>query len=109
VLYFVLKASPELFRSGWFVESVVSAALVVLVLRTRGAFWRSRPSMTLALATLAVICAAIAQPYTPVGAAFGFVPLPVLFLVLMGLIVVSYIASAEMLKRWFYREVGQRQ
>jgi len=109
VLYFVLKASPELFRSGWFVESVVSAALVVLVLRTRGVFWRSRPSMTLALATLAVICVALALPYTPVGAAFGFVPLPGLFLVLMGLIVVGYIASAEMLKRWFYREAGQRK
>lgn len=107
VLYFVLKGSPELFRSGWFVESVVSAALVVLVLRTRGAFWRSRPSMTLALATLAVVVVAVALPFTPVGAAFGFVPLPGLFLVMMGLIVVGYVGSAEMLKRWFYREAGK--
>jgi len=104
VLYFVLKASPEQFRSGWFVESVVSAALVVLVLRTRDPFWRSRPSRALALATLCVVIAAIALPYTPVGAVFGFAPLPWLFLSLMGLIVVGYIGAAEMLKRSFYRE-----
>lgn len=105
VLYFMLKASPELFRSGWFVESVVSAALVVLVLRTRGPFWRSRPSLALGLATLAVVVAAIMLPYTPLGAVFGFVPLPGLFLALMGLIVVAYIGAAEMLKRRFYRTI----
>jgi len=55
VLFFVLDASPELFRSGWFVESVVSAALVVLVIRTRGPFWRSRPSTALTLTTLTVL------------------------------------------------------
>ena len=105
VLYFVLQASPELFRSGWFVESVVSAALVVLVLRTRGPFWRSYPSRALALTTLGIVIAAIVLPYTSLGAAFGFAPLPWLFLSLMGLIVVGYIGSAEILKRSFYRRM----
>ena len=31
------------FRTGWFVESVVSASLIVLVIRTRRPFFRSRP------------------------------------------------------------------
>ncbi len=108
VLYSVLHASPELFRSGWFVESVVSAALVVLVIRTRGPFWRSRPSRTLALATVSVVIAAIALPYTPLGAVFGFAPLPWLFLLLMGGIVVGYIGSAELLKRAFYKRMVAR-
>jgi len=105
VLYFVLQASPELFRSGWFVESVVSATLVVLVLRTRGPFWRSYPSRALALTTLGIVITAIVLPYTSPGAAFGFAPLPWLFLSLMGLIVVGYIGSAEILKRSFYRRM----
>lgn len=106
VLYYFLNASPELFRSGWFVESIVSAALVVLVLRTRGPFWRSRPSMALILATLAVIVVAVALPYTPLGQVFGLVPLPPIFLALMGLIVGVYIGSAEMLKCTFYRRLA---
>ncbi len=107
VLFFILEASPELFRSGWFVESVVSAALVVLVIRTRGPFWRSRPSTALTLATLTVAAAAAALPYTPLGSLFGFVPLPPLFLGLMGLIVLGYIGSAELLKQTFYRQYEQ--
>lgn len=103
VLYFLLDASPELFRSGWFVESVVSAAMVVLVLRTRGPFWRSRPSLPLGLATLVVIIVTITLPYTPVGTLFGFAPLPWLFLALMSMIVAAYIGSAEVLKRTFYQ------
>ncbi len=103
VLYFMLQASPTLFRSGWFVESVVSASLVVLVIRTRGPFWRSRPSMTLTLATLLVVCVTMALPYTPLGQVFGFAPLPTLFMAMMCLIVLAYIVSAEILKRVFYR------
>ena len=84
VLFFMLHASPELFRSGWFVESVVSASLVVLVLRTRGPFWRSRASPELTLATMTIVAAAVALPYTPLGPVFGFAPLPPVFLGLMG-------------------------
>jgi Mg2+-importing ATPase len=104
LLFFMLNASPELFRSGWFVESVVSASLVVLVLRTRGPFWRSRASAELTLATVTIVAAAVALPFTPLGRVFGFAPLPPVFLGLMGLIVASYIACAELLKSAFYRK-----
>ena len=46
-----LGAGPAEFRTGWFVESVVSAALIVLVVRTRRPLLRSRPSRLLLLAT----------------------------------------------------------
>lgn len=36
LLLLVLKAPMAQFRTAWFVESVVSAALVVLAIRTRG-------------------------------------------------------------------------
>jgi Mg2+-importing ATPase len=35
VLLFILHATPDQFRTGWFLESVVSAALIVLVIRSR--------------------------------------------------------------------------
>lgn len=105
VLLWLLHAGPAEFRTGWFVESVVSATLIVLVVRTRGSFFRSKPGRALLCTTLAVAAATLAIPYTPVGATFGFVPLPPLFLALMGLIVLSYVASAELAKRWFYRGI----
>jgi Mg2+-importing ATPase len=103
VLYYVLKADAALFRSGWFVESIVSASLVVLVIRTRGPFWKSRPSRPMAIATIAVVASAIALPFTPVGALFGFVPLPPYFIGIMAVIVSAYVGSAEAMKQVFYR------
>ena len=105
VLIWVLHAGAREFRTGWFVESVVSATMIVLVVRTRGSFFRSRPSRALLVTTLSVATATLAIPYTPLGKIFGFVSLPPLFLGLMGLIVVGYIGSAELAKRWFYRNV----
>lgn len=105
VLLWLLHSEPAEFRTGWFVESVVSATLIVLVVRARGSILRSRPGRALLSTTLAVATATLAIPYTPLGAAFGFVPLPLLFLGLMGLIVLGYVVSAELAKRWFYRGV----
>jgi Mg2+-importing ATPase len=102
VLLWLLEAGPREFRTGWFVESVVSATLIVLVVRTRGNFFRSRPGRGLLGATLAVAAATVAIPYTRLGAAFDFVRVPPVFLGLMGSIVIAYVASAEIAKRGFY-------
>jgi len=105
VLLWLLHAGPAEFRTGWFVESVVSATLIVLVVRTRRSFLHSWPGRALLGATLAVTAATLTIPYTSLGAVFGFVPLPPLFLGLMGLIVLGYVLSAELAKHWFYRGV----
>ena len=105
VLLWLLRASPAQFRTGWFVESVVSASMIVLVVRTRGPFLASRPSPLLASATLLVVAGTVTLPWTPLGQLFGFVPLPPRFLPILGLLVLAYIASAETAKHWFYRRV----
>lgn len=103
VLLVGLRAGPAEFRTGWFVESVVSAALIVLVVRTRRPLLQSRPSRLLLLATLLVVTATLALPYTPLAKPLGFVPLPQQFLGVLALIVLAYGASAELAKSWFYR------
>ena len=103
VLLHILHAGTEQFRTGWFVESVLSAALVVLVVRSRHPFFRSRPGTHLMLATLGVVGATLVLPFLPVAPLLGMTPLPLLFLALLGLIVMMYIASAELAKRVFYR------
>ena len=105
VLIFILHAGPKEFRAGWFVESVISASLIVLVVRTRKPFFKSIPGRHLLTATLLVISATIVLPFLSAGNLFGFTPLPISFLALMGGIVVLYIISAEVVKKIFYKKV----
>lgn len=101
-LLFVLHASPEQFRTGWFVESVISASAIVLVIRTRRPAFTSMPGRYLVLATLAVACATLLLPYTPIAKPLGLTPLPVAFLLLLVSILLCYVLTAELVKRRFY-------
>jgi Mg2+-importing ATPase len=103
-----LKAPMEQFRTAWFVESVVSAALIVLVIRTRRPLVKSRPSFQLLTATLAAAAAAVALPFfTPAARILGFVPLPWVFLPVIAGIVLLYLVAAELLKRPFFARADQ--
>jgi Mg2+-importing ATPase len=105
VLLFILGASPTEFRTGWFLESIISAVLIVLVVRTRRPFWKSRPGKGLLIATIAVSIVSMIIIYTPIGAIFGFEPLPMEFLPLVAVIILLYIGSAELAKRYFYKRI----
>ncbi len=102
LLVSVLHATPEQFRTGWFLESVVSASLIVLVIRTRKPFFRSRPGNHLMSATFLVVVATLALPFTPVARLFDFRPLPVAFVVPLGGIVALYVIATEITKKVFY-------
>jgi P-type Mg2+ transporter len=102
-LLFLFRAGPGLFRSGWFVESVLSACMVVLVVRTRAPFYRSRPSKYLLGTTLLVMAATVVLPITPLGVLLGFVPLPLPLIGVIVAIVAMNVIAAEVAKRVFYR------
>ncbi|HVN30759.1 MAG TPA: magnesium-translocating P-type ATPase [Thermoanaerobaculaceae bacterium] len=102
-LLFLLHADTALFRTGWFVESVISAVLIVLVVRSRRPFFRSTPSRPLLRATLGVVVITLLLPYTPLAGPLGFVPLPPLFLAFVAVVVALYVVSAEATKAVFYR------
>jgi P-type Mg2+ transporter len=104
VMLWGFHAGPTLFRSGRFVESLATQTLVIFVIRTRQIpFLRSRPSMPLLLAALAVVAIGAALPATPLGHLMGFHALPGLFFLALTLMVVSYLALVELSKYWFYR------
>jgi P-type Mg2+ transporter len=104
VMLWVFHAGPALFRSGWFVESLATQTLVIFAIRTRRVpFFRSRPSLPLTLAALAVVTVGTVLPFTPLGHVLGFRPLPgPFFLFLIGAII-SYLALIEVGKHRFYR------
>ncbi|HOT08039.1 MAG: Copper-exporting P-type ATPase B [Methanosaeta sp. PtaB.Bin039] len=107
-LLFILHASVDQFRTAWFIESVVSACMVVLVIRTRRPFFRSSPGRYLIWTTLMVVVAAILLPYTSLAAQFKFIMLPSYILVIIATIVLLYVIVAEFVKMAFYRRTGIR-
>ena len=105
VLLLILHATQDQFRTGWFLESVISASLIVLVIRSRKPFFKSRPGKYLLMATLLIVVMTLILPFTPLGGIFGFRPLPISFLLLIAIVVVCYIISAELVKTVFYEKV----
>jgi Mg2+-importing ATPase len=106
VLLWLMKANEQSFQTGWFMESILSAGVVVFAVRTRLPFTRSRPSRAMLGMTLLVAAITLALPYTPLAGLMGFTPLPLTYLLVIFGIVALYFLSAELAKRWFYRKYG---
>ncbi|MCL4390497.1 MAG: magnesium-translocating P-type ATPase [Patescibacteria group bacterium] len=92
------------FRTGWFLESVISAAVIVLVIRSRKFFLSSRPSIYLLATTLLVVIAAHLAPYL-LGPVFGFKPLPIFLVLAINTIIVGYMFAAQAVKSFFYARI----
>jgi len=105
LLLLVLRANEGQFRTGWFLESVISASIIVLVIRSRKPFFRSRPGKYLLITTLSIAVITLILPFTPIGNVFGFSPLSLSTYLLLLLIVAVYIVAAEITKTIFYRKV----
>ncbi len=107
-LLWVIRADQTLFHTGWFVESVLSAGVVVFAMRTRLLFLHSKPSRTMLGMTLLVAGITLALPYTPLAGLLGFAPLPLSYLLAIFGIIALYFLSAELAKRWFYKRIDNQ-
>ncbi|HEV2200642.1 MAG TPA: magnesium-translocating P-type ATPase [Bryobacteraceae bacterium] len=93
--------APEAeFHTGWFVESLATQTLVLFVIRTAGNPFQSRPSLPLAVTTVAIVVIGVMLPFTPLGALLGFVPLPGSYFAFLGIATATYLAMVEFAKRW---------
>jgi Mg2+-importing ATPase len=104
VMIGLLHAHAAEFRTGWFVESLSTQALIIFVIRTRRRpFWHSRPSRSLAIASLIVPVVGVALPYSPFGHALGFTHLPLVYYPILGAMVLAYLVLVEQAKVTFYK------
>jgi Mg2+-importing ATPase len=105
----VFKAGVAQFQTSWFVVSLLTELAVLLVLRTRGPAWASRPARLLVWSTVAVALIALVAPYLgPVSAAFGLVALPPPVLAALLGLVVAYAITTEAVKRWFFNRHARK-
>ncbi|MGH3085588.1 MAG: HAD-IC family P-type ATPase, partial [Gaiellaceae bacterium] len=108
VMIYGFDAGATLFRSGWFVESLATQTLVIFLIRTRRIpFFHSRPSTPLLATTLACAAVGVALPYSPLADLLGFTSLPLDFLAVLALMVVTYLALVELGKYVFFTRAGR--
>ena len=105
ILLLVMHATTEQFRTGWFLESVISASIIVLAIRTRRPIFKSKPGKYLLIATFMILAVTLSLTYTPLSIIFGFKPLPFTFILVLAAIVISYIIVVEIAKKIFYKRI----
>jgi Mg2+-importing ATPase len=103
LLLLVFHATPETFRTAWFVESLLTELAIALVVRTRRPFFRSRPGTVLLWSSVALAGVTLVLPYLPFIGVIGLVPLPASLVVTILAVTALYVAATELLKVWFYR------
>ncbi len=109
VMLHLFHAGPDLFRTGWFVESLATQTLVIFAIRTRRIpFLRSTPSRPLVLAAFAAVAVGVSLPFTPLSHLLGFQPLPIGFFATLAGMVVAYLALIEVAKRIFFANPAGR-
>jgi Mg2+-importing ATPase len=101
-LVYLLHAGQELFRTGWFIESVLSEILVTFSIRTRRRFYQSKPSGLLLGASAFMAIMTLVIVYTPIGSLFEFVIPPLWFLGLIFGILIVYFLMVEVVKHIFF-------
>jgi magnesium-transporting ATPase (P-type) len=99
--------NTSLFQTGWFVESLLTQTLIIHIIRTaKIPFLQSRASAAL-IATSVIICVVgIALPFTPVGQALKFTPLPPLYWPIIAVFLLTYATLTHLVKTWFVRRWG---
>ena len=110
VMLGIFQAGPDLFRSGWFVESLATQTLVIFAIRTRRVpFFTSHPSLPLALSAVGVVVTGVVLPGLPAAAALGFAPLPPGFFLALLAMVAAYLVLVEFGKVVFFRneQIGE--
>jgi len=97
-LLLIFHATPEIFRTAWFLESMATQILVIFIIRTNGRPWSNRPHPALTTSSLVALAVAMVLPFSAVGAWFGFEsPPPEVLAAIAGLLVV-YLVAAELMK-----------
>ncbi len=109
IMLYVFKswANPDLFHTGWFVESLFTQTLIIHVIRTNKIpFLQSRASKALIATSIIIVALGALLPVSPLAGALGFVPLPGLYWLLLAGMMLAYVMLTQVVKTWFYNRYG---
>lgn len=108
VLYYHFHLTGAAFRTGWFLESVITELLILLIIRTRRPFLQSRPGKWLLTASIVSLVFTVWLPFSPFARELGFSIAHAQQAIAIGLILAGYVLTAEWLKRVFFKYAAFR-
>jgi len=100
ILLKIYNAGEELFRTAWFLESLLTQILVIFVIRTVHLPWASRPHPTLVATSFGALIVALIISLSSLGYPFGFTVLPTHIVLAIAIIVFAYLMAAQIAKRF---------
>jgi Mg2+-importing ATPase len=103
VLYLYFRLSGPAFRTGWFLESAITELLILFIVRTKKPFIKSKPGRLLTITAIMAFIITVYLPFSPFADMLGFSIAHSRQIVAIGLILVAYIITAELLKIIFFR------
>lgn len=109
IMLYVFNAwtNPRLFQTGWFVESLLTQALIIHVIRTdKIPFIESRASWPLIATSVISVVVGWWLTVSPLANTLGFVALPGLYWVLLAVMLLGCVALTQVVKFWFVRRFG---
>ncbi len=109
ILRFVLHAGPELFRTGWFIESTATELVVMLVLRTKRRTWKSRPGTALMICSALVLLVTLVLPFSWLRTDLGLARPTSAMFISLGVIALAYILATELAKDMLSGRVAATQ
>ncbi len=107
VLLRLFHADEAFFRTGWFIESLVTQILMIFAVRTRRHIFASRPHRAVTILAFGAAALTLALPYLPViGQWFEFVHPPAAYFAYLLAVVAAFLVTTELVKRAFYARMG---
>ena len=102
VLILAFHSTAAQFRTGWFMESLITQILMIFSVRTRRALFASRPGRTVIVLALVGAAVSIGLPLSFLGGAFHFVGLRPWYFGFLAAATLGFLAAVELAKRAFY-------
>jgi Mg2+-importing ATPase len=104
LIWFLLSPNnPEMFRTIWFTESVLTEIIIIFSLRTEKPFWKSKPSKTLILTSVIGVLIALGVIFIPqISSWFEFKNIGFFVAGVLVLLLAGYVATVEIGKKIFY-------
>jgi len=107
VLLVLFQVDVALFRTGWFVESLVTQILMIFAVRTRRHLFASRPHWVVAALAFGTAALSLALPFLPgISQWFEFVRPPAAYFGFLLALVAAFLVTTELVKRIFYAHIG---
>ena len=102
VLLLIFKTPESLFQSSWFLISIVTELVILILMRTQKQFFKSRPSPILLFASLFVTVVTFILIFSPLNQLFYLQAIPVKILMSLFGIIALYSLITEYAKLRFY-------